>query len=99
MITSFGVEGGKQIVPPEYLADATRREIDIGAPGGGGYGYFWWILPSGDYQAVGIFGQSITTFREDRLIIVTNAAWTKPTGKEFSAARTAFIDGMHAAAK
>ncbi len=98
-ILDGGKAGGRQIVSPGYLADATRREIAIGAPGAGGYGYFWWIMPSGDYQAVGIFGQSITTFRKDRLIVVTNAAWTQPTGKEFSAARTAFIAGVQAAAK
>ena len=90
-----GKAGGKQIVPPDYLADATRKEIDNGF---GGYGYFWWIMPSGDYQAIGIFGQSITTFRKDRLIIVTNTAWPKPGSKELSDARTAFIEAVHAAA-
>jgi len=94
-ILDGGKAGGKQIAPPSYLADATRKEIDNGF---GGYGYFWWIMPSGDYQAVGIFGQSITTFRKDRVIIVTNSAWTKPTGPELSAARAAFIEGVHTAA-
>ena len=94
-----GKAGGKQIVPADYLADATRREIDNGMPAPGGYGYFWWILPSGDYQAVGIFGQSITTFRDERLIVVINSAWPKATGRELSAARTAFIQGVRAAAE
>ncbi|MGZ6015122.1 MAG: serine hydrolase domain-containing protein [Phenylobacterium sp.] len=98
-ILDGGKAGGRQIVPPGYLADATRREIDTGGPDGGGYGYFWWIPPWADYQAVGIFGQSITTFRDDRLIVVVNSAWSKPTGKELSAARTAFIQAVHEAAK
>jgi CubicO group peptidase (beta-lactamase class C family) len=100
-ILDGGKAGGKQIVPPGYLADATRKEIDNDTPTskGYGYGYFWWIPASGDYQAVGIFGQSITTFRKERLIVVTNSAWAKPTGKELSAARTAFINAVHDAVK
>jgi CubicO group peptidase (beta-lactamase class C family) len=97
-ILDGGKAGGKQIVPPDYLADATKKEIDNGTPGLGGYGYFWWIMPSGDYQALGIFGQSVTTFRKDRVIVVINAAWPKPGDAELSAARTAFIEAVHAAA-
>ncbi len=97
-ILDGGKAGSKQIVPPDYLADATKKEIDNGTPALGGYGYFWWIMPSGDYQALGIFGQSVTTFRKDRVIIVINAAWPKPGGPELSAARTAFIEAVHAAA-
>jgi hypothetical protein len=36
-----------------------------------------------------IFGQSITTFRDDRIIIVINAAWPKAGDRELSAARIA----------
>jgi CubicO group peptidase (beta-lactamase class C family) len=96
-IAGGGVAGGKQIVPKDWVAEATRTEIDNGTPGGG-YGYFWWIRP-GAYEAIGIFGQSISTFPAEHLIIVQNAAWNAPTGREFSAARNAMLEGVRAAAK
>jgi len=94
-----GVADGKRIVPKWWVAEATKREIDNGAPAPGGYGYFWWIRPNGAYEAVGIFGQSITTFPKDRLIVVQNAAWPAATGKELSAARNAMIEAVRAAVK
>ena len=75
---------------------ATAKEIDNGA---GGYGYFWWIRENGSYEAVGIFGQSITTFKDDRLIIVINSAWPAATSKEYGAARNAFVKALREAAK
>jgi CubicO group peptidase (beta-lactamase class C family) len=98
-IAGGGVADGKQIVPAGWVADATRREIDNGAPAPAGYGYFWWIRPNGSYEAVGIFGQSITTFPKEHLIIVQNAAWPAATGKELSAARNAMFEGVRAAVK
>ena len=96
-IAGGGVANGKQIVPKTWVAEATRREIDNGTPGGG-YGYFWWIEP-GAYEAIGIFGQSISTFPAEHLIVVQNAAWSAPTGREFSAARNAMIEGVRAAVR
>jgi CubicO group peptidase (beta-lactamase class C family) len=100
-IAGGGVAGGKQVVPQTWVAEATKAEItskDIDN-GQGGYGYFWWIRKNGAYEAVGIFGQSITTFPAEHLIIVQNAAWPAATGKELSAARNAMIEGVRAAAK
>jgi CubicO group peptidase (beta-lactamase class C family) len=96
-IARGGVADGRRIVPAWWVAEATRREIGNGTPAPGGYGYFWWIRPDGAYEAVGIFGQSITTFPKTHLIIVQNAAWPAATGKELSAARNAMIEGVRAA--
>ncbi|HEX3365498.1 serine hydrolase [Phenylobacterium sp.] len=95
-IAGGGVAHGKKVVPNWWVADATKREIDNGL---GGYGYFWWIRPNGAYEAVGIFGQSITTFPNEHLIIVQNAAWPAAGGKELSAARNAMLEGVRAAVK
>ncbi len=95
-ILDGGKARGREVVPAGWVAQATTKEIDNGA---GGYGYFWWIRSNGSYEAVGIFGQSITTFKDDRLVIVINSAWPVATGKEYSAARTAFVNALHAAAK
>lgn len=98
-VGQFILDGGKaqghQVVPSWWVQQATTKEVDNGA---GGYGYFWWIRENGSYDAVGIFGQSITTFRDDRLIIVINSAWPVATSKDYSAARTAFINAIHEAA-
>ncbi len=97
-IENGGVANGKRIVPRTWVAEATRTEIDNGTPAPGGYGYFWWIRADA-YEALGIFGQSISTFPAEHLIVVQNAAWNAPTGKEFSAARNAMIEGVRAAVK
>ena len=98
-IAGDGMAGGKRITPPGYIADATRREIDNGDPAPGGYGYFWWIFDNGGYSGLGIFGQSVTLFPAEHLIIVQNAAWPTAVGRELSAARTAFLEAVRVAAK
>lgn len=98
-IAGGGVANGKPIVPPWWVGEATKVEISNGQPAPAGYGYFWWLRGSGAYEAVGIFGQAVTTFPKEHLVIVQNAAWTKPTGPELSAAYAAFVEGVRAAAK
>ena len=100
-IAGDGMANGKRVTPPGYIAEATRKEIDNSTPTapGAGYGYFWWMVGDGAYSGIGIFGQSVTLFPKDHLIIVQNAAWPKPTGKELSAARAAMWAGVRAAAK
>jgi len=90
-----GMAGDQAVLPPGWVSQATSRQIDNGAAG---YGYFWWMNESGAYQASGIFGQSITTYRDDGLVIVINSAWPRATGPDLSAARSAFLDAVHAAA-
>jgi len=100
-IAEGGRAGGKQIVPPWWIGQATKQEIPLDAakPNDGGYGYFWWIRPNGEYDAVGIFGQSVTTFKDEHLIIVVNSAWPNATGLELSAARGAFLEGVRVATR
>jgi CubicO group peptidase (beta-lactamase class C family) len=94
-ILGGGKAGGKRVVPAGWVAEATSKQIDNGAKEpGAGYGYFWWIRGPDRYEAVGIFGQSITTFRNERIIVVQNAAWPAATGKELSAARNAMLGGV-----
>jgi CubicO group peptidase (beta-lactamase class C family) len=98
-ILDGGVADGRHVVPAGFINDATSVEIANGAPAPAGYGYFWWIRSEDEYDAVGIFGQSISTFRKERLIIVQNAAWPKAVGKELSAARAALIASILSAAQ
>ena len=96
-ILENGKARGRQILPPTWTAEATTAQITNGIPTG--YGYFWWMRPNGSYEGVGIFGQSVTTFRSDRIVIVTNAAWPTATGRELSLTRAAFINALRTAAK
>jgi CubicO group peptidase (beta-lactamase class C family) len=97
-ILDGGKAGGRQVLPAGWTAEATKPQITEGAPAPG-YGFFWWMRPNGSYDASGIFGQSITTFRDERLIVVINSAWPQATGRELGMARTAFVDAVRAAAK
>jgi CubicO group peptidase (beta-lactamase class C family) len=98
-ILDGGKAGGKQVTPPDWTREATRVQIANGQPTPAGYGYFWWIRPDGGYEAIGIYGQAITTYPAERLIIVLNAAWPTAIGRELNAARTAFYQGVRAAVK
>jgi CubicO group peptidase (beta-lactamase class C family) len=97
-ILDGGMAGGRQVVPPWWIAQASSKQIDNGdKTPGAGYGWFWWIRGPDRYEAVGIFGQSITTYRKERLIVVQNAAWPAATGRELSAARNAMLEGVRKA--
>ncbi len=95
-VLNGGVAHGKKLLPTGYLEAATSPQIRNGAPPDG-YGYFWWMRPDG-FQAIGIYGQSITVLPKEKLVIVTNAAWPDATGQELTAARNAFIAAVKAAA-
>lgn len=104
----FILEGGKAggpgsaraIVPDGWVAEATGQRIIGGAlPQGIGYGYFWWVGSSGGFSALGIFGQSVTLFPADRLVIVVNSAWPRATDRDLFAGRSAFLYAVRDAAK
>lgn len=92
-----GVVGGQAILPRGWMAEATSVQIRNGAPAPG-YGYFWWLPPSGGYEAAGVFGQSITTFPKERVIVVTNAAWPSAGSDDLWAAQAAFVAAARKAA-
>jgi CubicO group peptidase (beta-lactamase class C family) len=91
-----GVIDGRPVLPPGWAREATTKQIENGQAG---YGYFWWMQPNGAYQASGIFGQSITTYREDRIIIVVNSAWPKSGGPDLRDGRTALVNALREAAR
>lgn len=93
----FAMEGGAGIVPDGWFAEATRAQAAIGNPGYG-YGYQWWTYPAGRFGGQGIFGQSITVDPASRTVIAIVSAWPKATGRDYSAARQAFLARLFAAA-
>ena len=76
----FVIEGGRidgqSILPEGWLAAATSPQADTGYPGG--YGYQWWPLGDGTFQARGIFGQLIHVDPARELVVVISAAWPGP---------------------
>ena len=90
-----GVAGGKQIVPTDWFAQATVKQKDIGDPGKG-YGYQWWTYDDGSVAAQGIFGQGIFIDPKRKLVIASNANWTRATKGPEPEAREAFYKQVQA---
>ncbi|HEY0801889.1 MAG TPA: serine hydrolase [Steroidobacteraceae bacterium] len=93
----FMLEHGKaaerNVVPPGWTEDATARHV-TDPP----YGYFWWIIPGG-YEAEGIFGQTLSVFPKDHLVIVINSAWPQAWSQDIDAVRKKYLAAVRTAAR
>jgi CubicO group peptidase (beta-lactamase class C family) len=76
---------GKSIVPDGWIASAT-----VDGPNHKGYGYQWWIVGDGSYQAQGIFGQGIFIDPKRKLVIASNGNWPSATDEASAQARQQF---------
>lgn len=94
-VLAGGGAGGAQIVPRDWFAMATTKQIDIGEPGHG-YGFQWWTYDDGSVAAQGIFGQGIFIDHKRHLVIATNADWTRATKGPEPEAREAFYKQVQA---
>jgi CubicO group peptidase (beta-lactamase class C family) len=83
---------GTAVLPAGWMQDATDAHVSEPR-----YGYFWW-LTAGGYEARGIFGQSLSVFPGERLVVVINAAWPAATDKNISKIRALYIQAIRAAA-
>lgn len=94
-----GKAGGVQIVPSDWLAEATRAQMTFPPRPSGwtGYGYFWWISKD-SYAAIGYCGQAIIVYPKDKVVIAINSAWSKPNLPEHEEAQAVFVEALHAAA-
>jgi CubicO group peptidase (beta-lactamase class C family) len=92
-----GRAGGKQVLPPWWIKQATSKQADIGEPGFG-YGYQWWTESNGSYDAIGIFGQMVHVDPRRRLVIAALSNWPKPTDDTLSAKRRALVKRITKAA-
>lgn len=95
LVLANGKAGGQQIVPADWFAQATVKQKDIGQPGRG-YGFQWWTYDDGAVAAQGIFGQGIFIDPKRRLVIASNADWTRATKGPEPAAREAFYKQVQA---
>jgi CubicO group peptidase (beta-lactamase class C family) len=84
-----GMAGGKAVLPPTWIADATKMQQTF--PGGrAGYGYQWWTTPRG-YAARGIFGQTIWIDPQRRIVIAAFGAWPAAVDRQLGSGRDAFF--------
>lgn len=96
-IAEGGKVHGKSILPADWLAQATTKRADIGAPGRG-YGFQWWTYDDGSFTASGIFGQSIFIDPKRRLVIATSGNWPKAVDPQgLRLARDEFFKAVQAA--
>ena len=94
-VLANGFGGGKQITPTDWFAQATTKQKDIGIPGRG-YGFQWWTYDDGSVAARGIFGQGIFIDPKRKLVIASNADWTRATKGPENPAREAFYRRVQA---
>ena len=85
-----GMAGGRSVVPDGWIEAATHKQADIGEPGVG-YGYQWWTVDDGTYNAVGIFGQAIHIDPARHLVIVVSSAWPHATDPDLQKNRLALF--------
>jgi CubicO group peptidase (beta-lactamase class C family) len=86
-----GKAAGHDVVPPGWTEDATAQHV-ANPP----YGYFWWIIPGG-YEAEGIFGQTLSVFPQDHLVVVINSAWPAAWSEDINAVRMKYLTALRAA--
>ena len=91
LLANDGSAGDQQIVPKEYLLDATdwHRQPDAFKPQKAtpyfGYGYQFWLFPGEKrrFALLGVYGQSIFVDPEQKLVmVITAAAKNASVGKE-----------------
>jgi CubicO group peptidase (beta-lactamase class C family) len=100
-ILEGGQVDGEPVLPEGWLVLATTTQADTGFPGG--YGFQWWPLGDGTFQARGIFGQLIHLDPARELVVVISAAWPGPREQDRRMAQiqlarqiAAAIDAEHA---
>ena len=84
MMANRGKLNGVQHVNKKWVRAATTADRDAvrygklysGYPLG--YGYQWWLFPSGKFEAQGIYGQFIYIAPKDDLVIVNLSYWPQP---------------------
>jgi CubicO group peptidase (beta-lactamase class C family) len=86
----FILGGGNNLLPKDWLAQATTRQTLGDKPVE--YGYLWWTIPNTQaFEARGIFGQFIYINPAERLVIVVLSARSKPTSAPALALDHAFF--------
>lgn len=76
---------GQEILPADWLAEATRDAT------GSGYGLHWWLPGNGAFMASGIFGQMIYIDPKTQTVVAALSAWPDPTHLKGRAGRHEYV--------
>ncbi|MBE5860200.1 MAG: serine hydrolase [Butyrivibrio sp.] len=70
-----GMYNGEQLLPPEWVEDATKAHVETGKMNAPGYGYQLWtnVCREGAYTFNGMLGQNAYVFPDIDMVVVTNA--------------------------
>jgi len=73
-----GEWSGDQVIPRQWIAQATRHQVD--ATGSQGYGFGWWVSTDipGMYQASGRGGQRLIVWPAKDIVVVVTAGGYDP---------------------
>lgn len=90
MLAADGTVDGREVVPREYLLDATDAARQPPSHQAGraspnlGYGYFFWLVPTKErsFAMQGIHGQLMYVQPASRIVMVITSVWPKATGLE-----------------
>ncbi len=78
-----GKWNGKQLISRDWVALASKKEIDTGkqdSSWGYGYGFQFWLNPTGGYRADGAYGQYSMVFPDkDTVVVITSESADKET--------------------
>ena len=93
LLANYGAQGGKQIIPAEWVKAATTASapyLRVGfATANNGYGYQTWLTDrEGRFAALGVRGQAIFVDPASKLVVVHTAVWieardTAARGEQF----------------
>jgi CubicO group peptidase (beta-lactamase class C family) len=83
------------VLPAGWIDNAHKPVWPV-TDNGSGYGWGWWVRQDGGYEAVGAYGQSVTIYPKDDVVIAVNAASRNPHG--FGIARWRLLQALDAAA-
>lgn len=84
MILNGGVADGRQVVPNDWVKQATGGSHEPTVPGAPtGYQYLWWTIPNSKaFMAVGLHHQFIYVDPDTRTVIVKLSATPNPVGNQ-----------------
>ncbi|NJN52139.1 MAG: serine hydrolase [Gammaproteobacteria bacterium] len=98
-----GMVGERRVLPAGWVTQATvpsSPSVRVGNLYPGypmGYQYQWWVLPSGSFEAQGVFGQFIYIDRTRDLVIAKTSAWPDFWSEDHERAFMAIIAEIAAA--
>ncbi|MCC8014520.1 MAG: beta-lactamase family protein [Eubacterium sp.] len=95
-ILNGGKLGEKQVIPQEYIKEATKKQSETFIKGTffeetKGYGYQFWLCENNGFMCYGIGGQLVLIYPEKKLVFVTTAD-TLGNKSGISEIMTAFTD-------